>query len=291
MDIRDSFKIGIVGHGFLGSSISHAFGLHARIWIYDKYKGGFNTLEETVENSDILFFCLHTPMFEDGKQDLTILDEAIDLAHGLTPKNSDKIAVIKSTVLPGTNRTFQAKYPNLKFISNPEFLTARNNKLDFICASRHIFGGSDERAISKMQGLFEHRFGKSVPIYTTDWESAELVKYTANCFFAVKVSYFNFIYDMCEKLGLDYENIKDMVLSDGRIGRSHADVMSGAGVSETNKRGYGGHCFPKDINALIQFAKSLGLHPELIEASWSQNLRDRPGKDWEELPGVMSKDK
>jgi len=290
MDIRDNWKLGIIGHGFLGSSLSHAFSLHARLWIYDKFKIGFNTLEDTVKNSEIIFFCLHTPMFKDGgEQDLGVLDGAIGSVHDLIEEGTNKIAVIKSTILPGTNRMFQERYPKLIFVSSPEFLTARSNKIDFICAARHIFGGKNQTAVDKMVKLFKHRFGNSVPIYTTSWESAELVKYSANCFFAVKVSYFNFIYDLCEKLGLEYDEVKDMILADGRIGRSHADVISGAGVSENGKRGYGGACFPKDINALIKFAEGLDLDPELIKASWSQNLKNRPEKDWENLPGVISR--
>jgi len=282
------FNIGVIGYGFLGTAVVHGFGLHANIKIYDKFKQGFDTIEDTVTHSDMMFFCLPTPMFaEDGSQDISVLERAVSEIHELVPDGSNKIAIIKSTVLPGTNRTFQQKYPKLKFVSCPEFLTARNNRLDFICASRNILGGEAE-FVEKVDTLYKHRFGNSLPTYKTTWEAAEMVKYTANCFFAVKVSYFNFIFDMCQKLGLEYNEVKDMVLADGRIGRSHCDVGGGAGVSD-GKRGFGGSCFPKDMNALIYFAKELGLDPEILEASWSQNLQSRPEKDWEVIPGVLSK--
>ena len=283
----DKINIGVIGYGFLGTAIVHGFGLHASIKIYDKYKSGFDTLEDTVNSSEIFFICLPTPMYEDGSQDLSIVDGAIEIIHNLLTEETEKIIVIKSTVLPGTNRTLQQKYPKLKFVSNPEFLTARNNRLDFICASRNILGGED-KYVNRVDDLYKHRFGNSLPTFKTTWETAETVKYTANCFFAVKVSYFNFIYDICEKLNVNYEDVKDMVLADGRIGRSHCDVASGSGVSD-NKRQYGGHCFPKDINALISFSKELGLNPRLLNASWEQNVEGRPGKDWEQLPGVISK--
>jgi UDPglucose 6-dehydrogenase len=218
---------------------------------------------------------------------LSILEGAIKDVYACVHDGSNKVAVIKSTVLPGTNRAFQAKYPNLKFVSNPEFLTARNNKLDFICASRNILGG-EWWPVEQVEKLFRHRFGNSMPIYKTSWEAAEITKYSANCFFAVKVSYFNFIYDLCQKLGLNYNEIRDMVLADGRIGRSHCDVGSGDGVSD-GRRQYGGTCFPKDINALIEFSKDLGIDPKLIKASWEQNVEGRPERDWEKLPGVMTK--
>lgn len=285
---KNDFNIGIIGKGFLGTAIVHGFSLHASIKIYDKFKEGFNTLEDTINSSELLFFCLPTPMFEDdGSQDLSILEGAIKDVHDKIPEETTKIAIIKSTVLPGTNRMFQAKYPRFRFVSNPEFLTARNNLLDFICASRTILGGEDG-PVSRVEALYRHRFGNSMPVYKTSWEAAELVKYSANCFFAVKVSYFNFIYDLCQKLELKYEDVKDMVLADGRIGRSHCDVGSGSGVSDLSRQ-YGGHCFPKDINALREFAKDIGVDPKLITASWEQNLQGRPEKDWEQLPGVMSK--
>jgi UDPglucose 6-dehydrogenase len=285
--MSEKLNIGVIGYGFLGTAIVHGFGLHANIKIYDKFKAGFDTLEDTVNSSEIFFICLPTPMFEDGTQDLSIVDSAIGAIHDLLTENTEKIIVIKSTVLPGTNRKLQEKYPKVKFVSNPEFLTARNNRLDFICASRNILGG-DEKYVNRVDDLYKHRFGNSLSTYKTTWETAETVKYTANCFFAVKVSYFNFIYDICEKLNVKYEDVKDMVLADGRIGRSHCDVISGSGVSD-NKRQYGGHCFPKDINALINFSKELGLNPRLLNASWEQNVDGRPEKDWEKLPGVISK--
>lgn len=286
--MNNNFKIGIIGHGFLGSAVSFGFSLFADIKIYDKFKKGFDTIEETIKNSEFLFFCLPTPMFDDnGEQDLGILDSAISDVHKLVKNGSNKIAIIKSTVLPGTNRMFQRKYPNLKFVSNPEHLTARNNRLDFICASKNVLGGEIE-AVERVEKLYKHRFGNSMPIFKTNWESAELEKYVANIFFCVKLSYFNFVFDIAEKLGIDYEELKDMVLADGRIGRSHCDVGSGQGVSD-NKRQWGGGCFPKDINALIHFTKNLGMDPKLISSSWEQNLEGRPERDWEDLPGVITK--
>ena len=176
---------------------------------------------------------------------------------------------------------------------NPEFLTARNNRLDFICASRIILGGDTvnyqdgpdkDRALVKLHEIYTYRFGNSVPIYVCTWEEAELTKYGANCFFAVKISYFNFIYEICQKMNMDFDYVRDMILADGRIGRSHANVPGW-----DNKRGFSGACFPKDINALVKYAEDLGLDPELLKASWSQNLKDRPERDWEDIPSAVSK--
>jgi UDPglucose 6-dehydrogenase len=92
------------------------------------------------------------------------------------------------------------------------------------------------------------------------------------------------MYKICEKMGLNFDNVRDMILSDGRIARSHANVPGWDG-----KLGYSGSCFPKDINALIHFVNKLGLNAGLLEASWAQNLEDRPEKDWEHIPSAVSK--
>jgi UDPglucose 6-dehydrogenase len=281
----EKYKFGIIGMGFLGSAITHGFALHADIKIYDKFKD-FDTLKDVVEHAEFIWICLPTPMnMQTGEIDLSILEENISAIHDLV-EDEETIVIIKSTVTPGTTRMFAEKYPKLNFVMNPEFLTARNNRLDFICASRVIIGGEElpkSSARIRLHDVYKYRFGNSVPIYLTSWEQAEITKYGANCFFATKISYFNFIYELCEKLGLDFDEVRDMILADGRIGRSHANVP---GWDE--QRGYSGSCFPKDINAFIRFAEDRGVDPMLLRASWEQNLKDRPSKDWEDIPSAVS---
>jgi UDPglucose 6-dehydrogenase len=222
---------------------------------------------------------------ETGNVDLSILDENLQKINDLSKPEDKKIVIIKSTVVPGTTRAFAEKYTNLNFSMNPEFLTARNNRLDFICASRIIIGEDKDTWVGdKLEEMYRYRFGNSTPIYRCILEEAELTKYGANCFFAVKISYFNTMYKICEKLGLNFDNVRDMILSDGRIARSHANVPGWDG-----KLGYSGACFPKDINALMHFTKSIGVNSGLLEASWKQNLEDRPDKDWEDIPSAVSK--
>jgi len=287
VDVK-KYNFGIIGYGFLGSAIAHGFGLHADIKIYDKFKD-YDSLEDTVNHADVIWMCLPTPMnLKTGAIDLTILDENLqEISDMVDDQEPRKVVVIKSTVVPGTTRSFSEKYPKLEFIMNPEFLTARNNKLDFICAARIIIGNRTGMFPSPgakfLKEAYEYRFGNSVPIYECGWEEAELTKYGANCFFATKISYFNFIYEMCQKLDIDFDEVRDMILSDGRIGRSHANVPGWDG-----QRGYSGSCFPKDVNALIAFAKGLGVDARLLQASWEQNLKDRPSKDWEDIPSAVS---
>lgn len=277
------YKFGVVGFGFLGTAIVHGFGLHADIKIYDKFMD-YDSLEDVVKHSEVIWIGLPTPMdMQTGAMDLSIILENVEKINAMVKSKDKKIVVIKSTVTPGTTRQLSNKYDNLHFVMNPEFLTARNNRLDFISASRIIIGAEEEWVGDKMEEVYRYRFGNSTPIYRCGWEEAEITKYGANCFFAVKISYFNFIYDMCQRLGLDFDTVRDMILADGRIGRSHASVPGWDG-----QRGYSGACFPKDVNAFIKFAKDRGVDPILLEASWEQNLEDRPSKDWEDIPSAVS---
>lgn len=284
VDVK-KYKFGIIGMGFLGTAITHGFGLHADIKIYDKFKA-YDTLDDVIEHAEFIWMCLPTPMnMKTGEIDLGILDENISAIHDKVSEDNNKIVIIKSTVVPGTNRRFAEKYPKLTFISNPEFLTARNNKLDFICQSRIIIGTDYCDTINgdKLEEVYRYRFGDSTPIYRCNWEEAELTKYGANCFFAMKISYFNFIWSLCEKLHMDFDRVKDMILADGRIARSHANVPGWDG-----QRGYSGSCFPKDINALVRYSEAMGIDPTLLKASWDQNLEDRPSRDWEDIPSAVS---
>lgn len=240
VDVK-KYNFGIIGMGFLGSAITHGFALHADIKIYDKFKD-YDTLEDVVKHAEFIWMCLPTPMdMQTGEIDLSILEENLDAIHDLVTKEDEKVVIIKSTVVPGTTRAFSAKYPKLNFVMNPEFLTARNNRLDFICASRIIIGAPPDAlcaaAGTRLHNAYAYRFGNSVPIYRTSWEQAELTKYGANCFFAMKISYFNYMYEICERLGLKFDEVRDMILADGRIGRSHCNVPGWDG-----QRGYSGSC-------------------------------------------------
>lgn len=280
------YNFGVIGIGFLGSSIVHVFQLHADIKFYDKYKQS-DTLEDVVNHADIIWMCLPTPMFYDGGEiDLSILEENLDLIHNMVSKEDNKVVIIKSTVIPGTTKYFAEKYPKLRFVMSPEFLTSRANFINSVTPCRIIIGAEDEWAGDLVEEIHRYRFNNSVLIYRTGTSEAELVKYCANNFFSVKVSYFNFVSSVCEKLGMNYEDIRDMIVSDARLTNSHTNVPGHDG-----KKGYSGLCFPKDINAFINYAEEIGIDPKLLKASWAQNLEDRPDHDWENIPGAVSKKK
>jgi nucleotide sugar dehydrogenase len=263
-------KLGIVGCGFVGSAVAEGFKLDVDLKIYDKFKAGFDSLED-VCNQDIIFFCVPTPMKSDGTQNLSIMIQAIE---SIASETAGKILVIKSTVLPGTTMMFQKKYQNHHFVSNPEFLTARSARLDFINAARIIIGAYDDITLSVMYDLYRKRFSHT-PIYLCKPEEAELVKYMANCFFATKITYLNEFYDLCEYIGIDFDVVKEMWLADGRIGNSHHQVPGHDG-----DKGYGGTCFPKDMSALIHWAREIGNPLRIIEIADAVNKKIRKKQDW-----------
>lgn len=274
-------KIGIVGFGFIGRAIAHGFALHADIKMYDKYDDSYFSIEETVNDSEFIFLCVPTPMKESGEQDLSdILNAISDITR---VANEQKIIIIKSTVVPGTARKVADHFPEHFFVSNPEFLTERTYKLDFINTSRIIIGGDETEVLDKAEEMYRTRFTHT-PIYKTTWEGAEVVKYMANCFFALKVSYLNEMYEIAEKIGVPYNELRDMFLSDYRIGNSHVDVPGHDGL-----RGFGGKCFPKDMKAFIKWGEENNSNLLTLRAAEMVNRRVREEKDWEKIKGVTTK--
>jgi len=275
-------KIGIIGRGFVGSAVEFGFsaqtGCDASVKVYDKNpKLSSNSLEETVNQSEFIFLSVPTPSNVDGSINLDVLNEAL---FSISEVNeSDNIILIRSTIVPGTTQKFKETFPKLNLVFNPEFLTERSAKYDFINQSRFILGG-DKSHTSKVAELFKWRFGDSVPIIETNFETAELIKYMNNCFFAAKVSFLNEMKLISDKTHADWNVAVEGFVRDGRIGHSHLSVPGPDG-----KLGFGGSCFPKDIQAIINFAKTLNIELNTLQGAWQTNLQVRPDKDWENLKG------
>ena len=269
-------KIGIVGNGFVGNSVAFGFSPTHEVRIHDKDpKKNLNTIEEVLECSYV-FVCVPTPMNENGSINLDIVHKALQEIE--SKNNIHNILILKSTMIPGTVETLQHKYPLLNIVFNPEFLTERTAKLDFLTQARIILGG-DPILTLKVKQLFEERFIHSYVI-ETDTTTAELIKYMNNVFFASKVSIINEFKQVCDKVGADWNMALKGFTADGRIGDSHLNVPGPDG-----KMGFGGSCFPKDINAFISLAESYDVDIHTIKGAWATNLEVRPEKDWEELKG------
>ncbi len=265
-------KVGVIGNGFVGEAISFAFSSISEMHIYDTDPSRSLSDIDSVHSCDFVFVCVPTPMFQDGSQDLSYVESAFEKA------TNKPVYILKSTVLPGTTEKLSKKYPSFKIIFSPEFLTERSAKLDMLTQSRIILGG-EFGLTEKAKSLFNQRF-KIKNVIQTDSKTAELTKYMNNTFFATKVSIMNEFKLLSDKIGANWEDALRGFVSDGRIGDSHLNVPGHDG-----KLGYGGTCFPKDVNALLFFSKKHEIELNTIEGGWNTNQNVRPEKDWEKKIG------
>ena len=275
-------RIGIIGKGFVGSAVEYGFtcekNLNAEIKVFDiNPKLKTHSLEDTINKSDYIFLSLPTPANPDGTIHLDIVDNA--LAEIDKSLNNDCIILLRSTVVPGTSQLFAKKYPKLQLVFNPEFLTEKNANYDFINQSRIILGGN-KHLTEKVATLYNWRFDNSIPIIQTNYETAEFIKYVNNCFLATKVSFMNEMKLLANKCNADWELAVEGFVRDGRVGHSHLNVPGHDG-----KNGFGGSCFPKDIQAIIEYGNSMGVDMNTLIGAWKTNLFVRPERDWEELKG------
>ena len=275
-------KIGVIGNGFVGGAVAHGFSPAStgtcEVKVYDVMpERALNTLDETVNDSDFVFVSVPTPMDKNGNISLKLIYKVFDEINDVNKKQNN-IIILKSTVIPGTTEMLQEKFPELNIVFNPEFLTEKSSRLDFINQDRVILGG-DKLYTSKVSELFNERF-KYCHIIQTDYNTSEMIKYFGNVFFAVKVAFVNEVKLLCDAVGADWDTALEGFVADGRVGDSHLNVPGPDG-----KLGFGGSCFPKDINAFMSFAKSVGVNVNTVRGAWKTNLEVRPEKDWENLKG------
>jgi len=285
------YKIGIIGHGFVGKAVTAAFGSgladRVKFCVYDpKYAGNkqpgfYDKIEHVVDECDIVFICVPTPTnFNEETQDLSILEQVVEKASAAVGK--DTIFVIKSTVLPGTTRRFEKRYPHVKFVYNPEFLREKTFIKDFIQQDNVVIGANQIYVAAEIQNLYtDAGIGNSFSIMPP--EEAELVKYAVNCFLATKVAFFNEIDQLCGVTGIDYDMVRATVARDARIGGSHTEVPGPDG-----KKGFGGKCFPKDIIALVGHIRRYALLAPVLAGVWQKNSEVREEADWLNIEGASS---
>jgi len=270
-------KIGIVGQGYVGTAVKEVFSKHYKTNTFDLNGDCTCTdIEDLVDKSDIIFVCVPTPMKKDGSCDTSIVESVVDEIEDADI--TDKIVAIKSTIPPGTTNRLNKKCKNVSVIFNPEFLTEANFIDDFKNQNRIIIGG-ERPSTTKLRQVYSLVF-PDAKIVKTGSITAEMVKYFTNTFLATKVSFANEMKLICDGLNIDYDKVVEYSTYDERLGKSHWAVPGPDG-----KLGFGGSCFPKDINALIHLAGELELCTEVLMGVWNTNLRVRPEEDWKELKG------
>jgi UDPglucose 6-dehydrogenase len=277
--------IGIVGQGFVGKALKVGFEKHYKIETYDKFIESKSTcdLADMVEGCEVIFVCVPTPMNKDGSCYTDIVEDVVKEINKWSyaywgNKNIKPIVVIKSTVSPGTTERLHKKYKSVDVIFNPEFLTEANFIEDFKNQNRIILGGI-RRGTNKLRQVYSKVFPKTT-IVKTSAMYAEMVKYFSNCFLATKVSFANEMKQICDGLDIDYDKVVEYATYDDRLGKSHWAVPGPDG-----EFGFGGHCLPKDLSALVFLAYHLKLEPTILNAVNKVNLLVRKNRDWEDMKG------
>ena len=275
-------NIGIVGQGYVGTAVKEVFSKHYNVETYDldKDKCSVDYLEDIVELSNIIFVCVPTPMKKDGSCDTSIVEAVVkDINDMVVSRNvSGRIVAIKSTIPPGTTNRLNKECKNISVIFNPEFLTEANFIDDFKNQNRIIIGG-ERPSSTKLRQVYSLAF-PNAKIVKTGSITAEMVKYFTNTFLATKVSFANEMKQICDGLNIDYDKVVEYSTYDERLGKSHWAVPGPDG-----KLGFGGSCFPKDINALINLCAEMDIPARTLLGAWITNLNVRPEQDWKELKG------
>ncbi len=246
-------RIGIAGLGFVGQALKEILESKHEVFCYDPYKDEYED-DEVLINAEVIFICVGTPMKEDSTVDMSQIESAIIIIKAL---GIDVPIFIKSTILPGTCEELSKEWA-LQIGSNPELLRERCAVRDLWSSDRIIMGGTKEM-ITILKKVYYPIFEDDVTYIELTSTEAEMVKHATNAFLASQVGFANEIYNMCDYFGIEYDNIKEALYLDNRLGR-HIEVPGTDG-----QMGFGGHCLPKDLNALVSYSKEKGYEPKLFE--------------------------
>ena len=255
--INKNTKIGYVGLGSVGRATYNGFSsTYTNSRSYDLNMGSI----EQMYDRDFIFISLPAPYIE-GRQDISAIHDVVsEIVRGC----GDTTFILRSSVLPNTTDKLKECYGH-KWCFNPEFLTDRTSTLDFINSNRFILGGDT----AEVEQLYKLRF-KHTPIITMSSKSAEMVKYMTNLFFMTKISFMNEMYNVSKVSDVDWDDIVNGFSTDGRIGNSHLQVPGNDG-----RFGFGGKCFPENIDNYLSWAEENGVDNELIQSVRKVNNKYR----------------
>jgi UDPglucose 6-dehydrogenase len=253
-------KIIIAGYGFVGKAVASVLQTKHELVIIDpKYND--NKITDHVD-ADGIIICVSTPTEENGICNVNNIASVLDHVPFFMP------VMIKSTLTPPNVQGFRQVYENHSIVYSPEFLRANTANADFANQKYIIIGGDDP------EGFWHELFTSTLPnckmVLQCSEEEACMIKYSINCFLALKASYFNQIADICDNNKMDYDIVRHIITQDSRIGASHTLVPGPDG-----QRGWGGACFPKDTEAFLQWTKTIGMPATLVESSIQYNNKVR----------------
>jgi UDPglucose 6-dehydrogenase len=250
-------KIGVIGRGFVGGAITNGFENQGHEVLVHDTK--LNTKIENVLESRLLYICVPTPSSEDGSCNTNIVESVL---IELSELNYDGSVCIKSTIVPGTTQKFRQQFNNLNISFVPEFLREKTAVEDFLYNNNVlVIGSDDDETIS----LVKESHGV-LPTHTVTMTptEAELTKYFSNTYKAMRVTFANAFYNLCQTMGSDYDKVRDAFLFHG-VGDGH--------YLKVNKQygGFGGTCLPKDSKALAKLVDDLGLPMDIFKVIVSDN--------------------
>lgn len=275
-------KITLYGFGYVGRALFEFFKDHFEIQVYDpnidvsqlrsqfpghNFLNDFDALEKTKH----ALIAVPTPMRDDGSCDTSIVIDTLK-------KSQSEFHLIKSTVPPGTTE-FLISETGKKICFSPEYIgegkyiiqwwkdRAYPHPTDMKYHDFQIFGGEKD-VTSEFIQIFQKVVGPDVKYMQTNSRTAELTKYMVNSWGAMKVTFCNEFFEIAKAFGVDYNELRELFLLDGRTERMHTSVFPDA-------RGFGGKCFPKDVNAIVKATEAKGYHPDLIKEVLSSNKKFR----------------
>lgn len=258
-------KISIFGKGFVGGTVYEGLKIIGhKVFFFDpKYENSNSLSEVCSKDIDIVFICVPTNPKENGECDISIVENVLET---LRKYNYPGIIAIKSTVIPGTTEKLIKKYENEKICHVPEFLRERCAISDFLDNMDILVVGSKKREIAEK--IFDvHKFLPKDYVWTSPTE-AELIKYFNNVYNALRITFANGFYEVCKKLGADYQKIYQAVIKRNTISGHYLRCSE-------NIRGFDGYCLPKDSRAFSEFVKRLDLEikPEIFEVVVKDNKK------------------
>jgi len=269
--------ITIYGYGYVGKAVANFLKDHYELQIVDPAAKWSNIDEHGIKHAIVIndykqaektkyaVICVPTPMGEDGKCDTSIVEEILK-------GTNHEFYLIKSTIVPGTAKRLSEE-TGKKIAFSPEFIGEGKYEIPFWLNlphptnmklhSFHIFGGS-KGVTSEWINVWQKVAGWAPTYQQTDSTTAELVKYMENSFLATKKIFCDEFYSIAQALGVDYNELKELWLLDGRMGRSMTLIFP-------EKRGFGGKCLPKDVNAIVKASEAAGYEPKLIKQVLATN--------------------
>lgn len=277
--------VGFIGQGWIGKHYADDFEARGyktvRYGLESEYAGN----KERIASCDIVFIAVPTPTTKDGFDD--------SIVAGVLPLvGAGKIAVLKSTMLPGTTEKIQKLFPYITVLTSPEFLRESNAAHDAAHPERNIIGIPDEDTVHQHAAELVLSILPQAPYNRIlSARQAELVKYAGNVFLAMKVVYANMLYDLSKGMGIEYEAVREVLGADPRIGYSHLQPIDASGHTNIPGRGAGGHCFIKDLEAFRELYQHDLIDPKgnmFLDALVKKNIQllTDSGKDLDLLKGV-----